>query len=208
MSTKNKRAIIPKATGQTQFYSSLDALEKVVKVAVDGVTPDVNLLSQVDYYLSTLQDGADLVNVVLYQHNVTKLLQIMQGIGTLHELMLDKTKLKAAVEADKDYAVKLLSTLYKEGGATLAFMDSKGSKLFDTDGLKKSPMIAQSGASADMGKKLLKLPSSKRDELRGIVSKLLRSNTNGTSQPVSPRIKRRSSKKARIVEVPAGDPAS
>lgn len=201
MSTRKKRAKKTAITvAQEPFYPSIEALEKVVSVAVEGKTPDAKLLKQMDYYLATLQNGADLVNVVLYQHNMAKLLQIMQGIGELHTLLLDKEKLKEAVEKDKDYAVKLLATLYKEGQATLSFMDAKGSTLFDTDGLKKS-LLNQTEESAEMGKKLMKLPSSKREELRSIVHKLLK--TNGTNQPSGPSIKRRSPKQARTVEVPS-----
>lgn len=185
---KSKKAEVVKAPTGANFYKSLDALEKVVKVAVDGEQPDANLLGQLDYYLATLQDGADLVNVVLYQHSVTKLVDIMRGIGNLHELLLDKEKLKKAVEEDKDYAVKLLSALYKEGGATMAFMDSKGSKLFDTDGLKKSPMLATTSDSAEVSKKVSKLPASKREELRGIVSKLLQYNDAKTNKSANPTL--------------------
>jgi hypothetical protein len=179
---RSKRA--PKSSKTTKaapvgFYNSLDALEKVVGVAVNGDQPSVPLLRQVDYYLANLQDGADLVNVMLYQHSVTKLLEIMKGIGCLHENLLSEETLTKAVKEDKNFAVKLLTALYREGGATLAFMESK-SKLFDTDGLKKSAMLATTTDSAEASKTISKLPSAKREELRGIISNLIKNNENDT----------------------------
>lgn len=177
---KGGKKVAKAAAPVNAFRPSLEALEEVVKVVVNGETPDINLLQQVDYYLATLQDGADLINVVMYQHSMTKLMQVMQGINTLHEDLLKKENLEKLIKDDKQLAVRLLGTLYKESGATLAFMDNKGSKLFDTDGLKRSQILAQSSKSAEVGKSIGKIPAAKREELRGIITSLLKKHGKNT----------------------------
>lgn len=202
---KGARALTVPATlpsQHTPFDDSLTALKKVIDVAVNGERADSTTLTQLDFYLATLQDGADLVNVALYQQTVSNLLQLITSLDTIQGVLLDPNKLAKAVEEDRDYGLNLLKALYKEVNVSKAFLDSKSARLFNVDSMKKSPLMAPSTDSVEASKQVMKLPSSRREALRNLLTKLLSGSeekditpptkkTKKNDRPRSPRTSRK-----------------
>lgn len=162
------------------FASSLEALKRTVSVVVGGTAPDAALIEQVKYYLDNLQNSSELVNIVFFHHSLHKQVQIMEAISHCHDTLLDPEKMKSQIESDpKGYGVKLLSLLYREAGQMAKLMESKAKtqRVFEGESLKKAEILNRGSASEEVSTKASKLSSSRRENLRGIVNRLLESKT-------------------------------
>jgi hypothetical protein len=172
-----KVATVPLATS---FASSLEALKSTVDVVVNGTVPEKSLIEQIRYYLDNLQNSSELVNLVFFHHSLKKQVEIMEGIAICHAQIMDKQKLEDRIKSNPEYGLKLLGLLYREAGQMAKLMESKAKtqRVFDGESLKKAEILNKGTDSEEVIKKATRLSSSRRENLRSIVGRLLEGKDN------------------------------
>jgi hypothetical protein len=151
----------------------LDAFKQVIEFVVDGKAPSKQLLETVQSYLGSMQEGVDLITLVMSHYNFSRLGGLFGAIEEVQKELFEPKRLKDDLK-DKNYGIKLLQLLYRESNVSIAYMEAKGGRMVEGDPAAVMQSVNPSiGASPDAMQKISATNPQQRDKLRGLLTKLL-----------------------------------
>lgn len=151
--------------------TTLGVMKDLVSVLVNNTTPSPSLADALRNYFNNLQQTTDLMGLAVFEHNISKLLRVSEGIEVLHKEVLDPKKIRKNIAADPSYGLELMKILYKESSVATLILEGK-TKLFDTDKLKSAPHL-QPPQDDLATEKISNLSPRRRTKITNIIESLL-----------------------------------
>lgn len=189
-----KRAQVPRvqkqgamqrvSSKQSPSEATLGVMRDLVHCLVKNNVPDPTLVTSLTNYFNNLQQTTDLMGLAVFEHNISKLLRVSEGIEVLHKEILDPKKIRNNIKADASYGLELMKILYKESAVATLILEGK-TKLFDTDKLAKAPHLQPPSDNLPTDK-ISKLSPRRRERIINIIEALVNDDDNDDDRDPEP----------------------
>lgn len=139
MSTRKRGQLKPKGALSPKSESvTLAVLRNLVQSLATGDAMDMDTAERLCAYFKRLDVSRNLVGLSVFQHNISKLLRINEGVEVLHELILNSANIKRNVRKDPRYGLELMKILYREANISNLLLGDGKTRLFERDGVGKA----------------------------------------------------------------------